>query len=428
MKSASWSISLTLLAACPDSPDPHPQLTFDPPPSSSDAEDSGEASDPETTATPTTAGPDETSDPLTSTTPGETTDVPCEPDVCDDLECSTRDDGCGGELDCGGCPDGLTCQGTSCELNAFDKATELWSTSNTTYPLRSIAWSVDGNFLASGGCDDFPTEGEFIVWHADGSGPVWGYEYPPRGVLSVAWHPDGSEVVLGTQGSWPRIHSATTGDLVDELGGCHDGEIRGVSWRADGKRIASAGAAAASPGAKPEWCIWDADTHAEVFSQTDDSTYAINDVAYTATDDLLAVVTDEFVGTYDGSYNGGPYVDFTGQLPEFTSLVGADWAPDNNRLLLWTYTQFFLVDFENDFVGGSIEYEDGVAEGAWSPGGHRFAIALVDGRVQIYDYDTAELELQFTAHDSMTTIDWSFHESYLATGGYEPRLAVWKLE
>lgn len=426
VKSAPWPFCLVLLAACPQS-EPNPELTLDPSASSSGDEANSEGTSPDTTVEPTTAA-DGTTAPTTTTNPGETTAEPCEPDVCDDLECSTRDDGCGGELDCGGCPDGLACQNNQCELVPFDKATELWSTSDATYPLRTVAWSADGTFIATGGCDDFPTEGEFVVWRADGSGPAWGYEYTPQGVLSLAWRPDGSEVVLGTQDSWPRIHSATNGDLVDELSGCHDGEIRGVSWRADGQRIASAGAAAASPGAKPEWCVWDADTHAEVFSQTDEDSYAINDVAYAATGDLLAVVTDEFVGAHDASYNLDNYANFTGQLPEFAVLEGADWAPDNNRLLLWSYSQFFLVDFENELLGGSIEYEEGVAEGAWSPSGSRFAVALADGIVQIYDYNTAELELQFKAHDSMTTIDWSFHEAFLATGGYEPRLAVWKLE
>lgn len=358
----------------------------------------------------------------------ETTATPCEPDICGDLECGGMGDGCGGELDCGGCPEGLSCVKNRCDAKEFSGAKLVWSSSQMTYPVRAVQWNHDGGQIAAGGCADFPTEGEFVVWNSMTQVPVIAYQYPASAVLKLAWSPDGEQVVLGTRSSRPQIYDASTGAFVAELGGCHDGEINGVDWRADGKQIASAGGAAASPGAKPEWCIWDAASHEQLHKETASDTYAVNDIAFSFDGKSYAVVTDEFFSVYDvASHASGQYVDFTGSLEEPWTLDGVDWSPDNKRLLIWTFTEFFMIDLESGEIGGGY-IPEGITEGTWSPSGLKFAFSVANGRVRVIDRLSGALELEFAAHDVATTIDWSFHEQYIATGGEVPRIAVWQLD
>jgi WD40 repeat protein len=142
----------------------------------------------------------------------------------------------------------------------------------------------------------------------------------------------------------------------------------------------------------------------------------------------FAVVTYDFLSIHNASDNSvDDYVNFGGSFEDPWAFDGVAWSPDNKRLIAWTYDAFFLVDLE----GGDILFLDvpeGVTEGTWSPSGVRYAVALADGRVLVFNYAANTFELEFKAHDVATTIDWSHDQQFLATGGEVPRLAVWRLD
>ena len=169
--------------------------------------------------------------------------------------------------------------------------------------------------------------------------------------------------------------------------------------------------------------------HTELHAQTHEDTYAVNDVAYTGDGKSLAVATDELLWTFNASsYADGPYYNFTGWFEDPWSIQGVDWSPDGARLLMWTITAFVVIDVASGDVVAGDEFAAGVSEGTWSPSGAKYAVVLGNGNVRVYDLAPGELELQFKAHDVGTSIDWSYHEQYLATGGETPRLAVWRLD
>lgn len=410
------------LAACPDS-EPLTPVSATLIPSPGDT----------TTGEPNTSEPDTAGEPSSTTDaqPGTTTGVdPCEPDACGADACGQLPDGCGGMLDCGGCPEGLACGGggtaNECGTAAFSEVSEVWSTSETAYEVRTLAWSPDGGRIASGGHSDFPTEGEFVVWNAMSGTPVWGYAYPKRYMPDLAWRPDGTQIVGG---NGPFVWDAASGKQLVELIGCHDGVSLGVDWRPDGKTFASGGEAMFIPGAMPEWCDWDAEKHIELHAEPEPETYAVYDVAYSPDGKRLASSTDRAVAIYSTTdYSLIDAIDFKFVLGWDVSLDGIAWSPGGDLMLVRSSSAYFVLDFTSSQVRGPFEFPQTVTGITWSPSGHRYAISIYDGRVRIYRSADDSLELQFNAHTHTDTVDWSFHEQFLATGGDSPRLVVWRLD
>jgi tricorn protease-like protein len=99
--------------------------------------------------------------------------------------------------------------------------------------VRSVAWSPDGRWLASG-----LNDGTVRVWAAETDELRRTLEGHTDWVRSVAWSPDGRWLASGSDDRTVRVWAAETGKLRRTLEG-HTDWVRGVAWSPDGRWLAS---------------------------------------------------------------------------------------------------------------------------------------------------------------------------------------------
>jgi WD40 repeat protein len=117
-----------------------------------------------------------------------------------------------------------------CETNTLQSC--LIYTQHTA-KIEAIAWSPDGNFIASASDD-----GTVQVWNARTMKQRSLYRDLGSKVTSIAWSPNGKRLVSGDENGRIQAWDALTGaHLVSYIG--HRGGITSVSWSSDGNSIAS---------------------------------------------------------------------------------------------------------------------------------------------------------------------------------------------
>lgn len=106
--------------------------------------------------------------------------------------------------------------------------------------VYSVAWSPDGNYIASGARDE-----TIRIW--DETIRIWNdtdeqiCREHTGSVYSVAWSPDGEFIASASADKTMRIWSASDGQLLHTYRG-HTKAVYSVAWSPDGKHVASAGA------------------------------------------------------------------------------------------------------------------------------------------------------------------------------------------
>lgn len=123
--------------------------------------------------------------------------------------------------------------------------TELLAYDGHTETVWAIAWSPDGQQLATAGSD-----ATVRVWNALTGEDCVVYRGHKESVYAVAWSPDGKWVASGGGDKTVQVWSATDGSHRVTYGenpsfiyrsayGGHTGAIKNISWSPDGKRIVS---------------------------------------------------------------------------------------------------------------------------------------------------------------------------------------------
>ena len=102
-----------------------------------------------------------------------------------------------------------------------------------TRSINSVAWSPDGNSLATGSLD-----GTARIWDAKTGKQIHELKGHIEEVESVAWSPDGNYLATGSLDKTARIWDAKTGKQIHELKG-HTGFVNSVAWSPDGNYLAT---------------------------------------------------------------------------------------------------------------------------------------------------------------------------------------------
>lgn len=99
--------------------------------------------------------------------------------------------------------------------------------------IYSVSWSPDGKYLASGSWDN-----TIKIWEMSSGDAIRTLRGHTGHIYSVSWSPDGNYLVSGSWDNTIKIWDVSSGDTIRTLRG-HTGHIYSVSWSPDGKYLAS---------------------------------------------------------------------------------------------------------------------------------------------------------------------------------------------
>ncbi|MBZ0316182.1 MAG: TIR domain-containing protein [Anaerolineae bacterium] len=283
--------------------------------------------------------------------------------------------------------------------------------------VRTVAWSPDGQFMLTGGCD-----GIARLWNSNGR-EILAFTHTVSGCLdNVQFSPDGRRIL--TSGYVDRIHiwNAQTGQELLSLAG-HSGSTMSATYSPDGRYVLSGG-----------WDnlarLWDAQIGTELMVFAGHSTRASESGNHV----IEGFVTDVAFSP-DGKYvlTGSP--DRTARLWDITSgeairifqhdtdVTTAIFAPDGRYILTasWGTIRVWQLNFAEPYVfkstatGFDTEAITGVA---YSANGQY--IFTIDGATigHLWDANSRD-EVRSFYNVDLITVAFSDDSQYIALGGVE---------
>jgi WD40 repeat protein/tRNA A-37 threonylcarbamoyl transferase component Bud32 len=254
--------------------------------------------------------------------------------------------------------------------------TTLFVYSGHSDEIRSVAWSPDGRFIASGSLDMLVQ-----VWQ-----PIWqdaliervdtivNYRGHHKSVNALAWSPDGCCIASASLDGSVQIWLAEIGDFVRSYN-LHTDWVSAVAWSPDGRYLAS--------------------------GSLDDTVH------------IWEAATGEQVYVYQGHTDG---------------IRALAWSLDGLSIASGSWDETVHVWEAATGVVAAIYkgHSKTVNAVAWSPLGQSIASASVDGTVQVWDASSGEPVFTYRGHsDSVNTIAWSPDGRRIASGGRDNSVQIW---
>ncbi len=249
--------------------------------------------------------------------------------------------------------------------------TTLYTYRGHSQPVASVAWSPDGQRIASGS-----TDSTVQIWDATDGSNVLTYQGHSNTAVSVAWSPDSKHIASGSYDKTVQVWDATDGTNIYTYKG-HSDNVWSVAWSPDGKRIAS--------GSKDKTVqVWDAADGSHVYT-------------------------------------------YKGHSDQVYSVI---WSPDGKRIASGSQDSTVQVwnaaDGSNAYTYTGLS-NDAVNSVAWSPDGKHIASASSDKTVQIWN--TTGGNKAYTSYkghsDIVDSVTWSPDSKHIASGSNDKTVQVW---
>ncbi|MEV0400410.1 protein kinase [Actinoallomurus sp. NPDC050550] len=269
--------------------------------------------------------------------------------------------------------------GNTLASGSTDKTVRLWdvATRRTTATLtgftddvNSVAFSPDGKTLASGSHD-----GTVRLWDVATGRTTATLTDSSNSVLSVAFSPDGRTLASGSRGSTLRLWDVATGRTTATLTD-HTGGVESVAFSPDGHTLASGG---------------------------DDKTVRLWDVA-----------AGRATATLTGHTNSVQSVAFS---PDGHTLASSGY---DNTVRLW--------DVTTGRTTATLGHKDVVLSVAFSPDGRTLASGGFENTVRLWDVATRHNTTTLTGPtNGADTVAFSPDGHTLASSGFDNTVRLWKI-
>jgi WD40 repeat protein len=275
------------------------------------------------------------------------------------------------------------------DRTVYPQANTLYVCLGHTSRVTSIAWSPNGNYLASASFDK-----TVHIWNGANGSHLLAYHGHTARVNALAWSPDNKYIVSASDDRTVHLWDVQTGKNLFTYSR-HKGAIRAVAWSPDGNYIASAG---------EDRCVYlwhvQMPQPIAIYSDHNDKVMA---VAWSPDSRLLASVSKDQTLKIREVEGKRPKRSFFSQLGQLLS-------PHLGQ---------------KTFNGFSSQLQSI----AWSPDSKRIAVACADARVRIRDARTGALHFTIVAGSTTikNTVDWSPNGKYLAIGGNDKLVRIWNI-
>jgi eukaryotic-like serine/threonine-protein kinase len=291
--------------------------------------------------------------------------------------------------------------------------------------IRSLAWSPNGEYIASAGEDCIVR-----VWQAGaGGGTRFRYTNHSEWVYAVAWSPDGKRIASAsgdhtvqvwdpaTNQNWFKKFALYTG-LQAVVSRGHTSAVHSVTWSPDGQYIASA----SNDNTVRVWEVATGNTlvvlrHSDIAWSVQWSPYG----TYVA-----SASKDHTVRIWDAISGGNIQVLRTSPTVSYA----VAWSPDGKRILLGLgdhTAQIWAVASGRKLLTYR-GHADRVYSVSWSPDGSRIASGGSDRTVQVWEAATGKLTFTYQCNSSaMRAVAWSPDGQRLAYVSYDHMVDVWQV-
>ncbi|MDH6104584.1 trypsin-like peptidase domain-containing protein [Anabaenopsis tanganyikae CS-531] len=292
-----------------------------------------------------------------------------------------------------------------------------WSSSSLVNTLtghsewvRSVAFSPDGQTLASGSDDD-----TIKLWDVATGTSIATLTGHSSWVNSVAFSPDGKTLASGSWDGTIKLWDVATGTSIATLTG-HSSWVNSVAFSPDGKTLASGSS---------DIKLWDVATRRSIATLTGHSG-SVESVAFSPDGQTLASGSwDDTIKLWDVA-TGRSIATLTGHSSWVRSVA---FSPDgktlatgsvDNTIKLWDVTTGRSID---TLTGHS----DSVLSVAFSPDGRTLASGSGDETIKLWDVATGRSIATLTGHSrGVHSVAFSPDGKTLASGSGDETIKLWQ--
>jgi len=302
----------------------------------------------------------------------------------------------------------------------------LWTSpvaSQHSGSVSSVAWSPDGQTLASGSWDN-----SIKLWDVASGKEKATLAGHSGTVTSVAWSPDGQTLASGSDDNSIKLWDVTTGKAKATLAGhsgsayTHSGSVYTIAWSPDGQTLAS--------GAWDDSIkLWDAASGKEKATLAGHAATVIS-VAWSPDGQTLASsLSDKSINLWDVA-SGIEKATLPGHSDSVSSVA---WSPDGQTLASGSYDNSIkLWDVTSGKEKATLAgHSSGVMSVAWSPDGQTLASGSGEygkpGEIKLWDVASGKEKATLTGHaSSVESVAWSPDGQTLASGSKDHSIKLWE--
>jgi WD40 repeat protein len=280
--------------------------------------------------------------------------------------------------------------------------------------VSSVAYSPDGQTLASGGNDN-----TIKLWNVNTGNLLQTLEGHSNSVNSVAYSPNGQTVASGSRDSTIKLWNVNTGNLLQTLTG-HSNSINSVAYSPDGQTVAS--------GSRDSTIkLWNVNTGNLLQTLTGHSNW-VNSVAYSPDGQTLASASDDNTIKLWNVNTGNLLQTLKGHSYSVTSVA---YSPDGQTLASGSSDK--TIKLWNVNTGKLLQtlegHSNGVKSVAYSPDGQTLA-SVDDKTIKLWDIKTGNLLQNVTNRSFMsffTSVAYSPDGQTVAIGSYDKTIKIWQV-